>query len=214
VTIPLPVIPEVFRCALVWGFGAVPPYPVNVIHIKSVTGTLNSDAAFGALNTTLTHAMWWPTSSNLFINQVSIIKLDGTSSTVTYTTDGTARWQGVQAGDGTPQVCGIVKFATGHRGRQNRGRIYLPYAAEGAMAQGTLSGAGLSAAQTAWEAFIGALPVATPNGFVFGVASYDRAHSGAGAHFTPITTAQVETLTATQRRRQPGRKVTRHRSHV
>jgi hypothetical protein len=51
---------------------------------------------------------------------------------------------------------------------------------------------------------------ATPIGWNLGVASYARAHNGVGAAFHPITTVTVETFTATQRRRQPGRKVSRH----
>jgi hypothetical protein len=68
--------------------------------------------------------------------------------------------------------------------------------------------------QAGWTQFVAQLGAVSPIAFQLGVAAYDRAHNGAGAIFTPLSNITVETLTATQRRRQPGRKVARHRHRI
>lgn len=209
-TIPLPVIANTLRASFIWGGGGVSPTPVNVMHFRARSGTPTPADLFSALNTNVTGPMWWPTQSSMYINQVNIIALDGVGATQTFTTDGSVKWTGAQAGEGTAQVCSIVKFSTGLRGRANRGRIYLPYAAESVVSGGRLSGAGLAAGITAWGTFWNNLSARTPIAYDLGVASYDRKHSGASAHFTQLTSITIEALTATQRRRQPGRKVSRH----
>jgi hypothetical protein len=143
---------------------------------------------------------------------ISIIPLDGVSSATDFTTDGTAKWSGANGTDSIPQVACLLKLQTGVRGRANRGRVYLPYVSEGATLSGIMTGSIVSSMQTAWTTFLGGVNTASPVGYELGVASYARAHGGTGAHFTPLTQLTVESFTATQRRRQPGRKVARHRS--
>jgi hypothetical protein len=210
VTIPLPVIANVFRCSLVWDLFGQSPVPVNVIHIKALSGSLNATAAFAAINSSVVAGMWTTSSSLGGIGHVNIIPLDGTSATTPFTTDGTAKWKGQQTGDYIPVSGALVKFTTGLRGRANRGRFYIPVTAEAAVQDGAITSTYLPTAQTGWNSFLANLQAATPNPFELVVASYDREHSGNAAHATPVTAVTVESLTATQRRRQPGRKVSRH----
>jgi hypothetical protein len=155
--------------------------------------------------------MWASTLSAWVIQTVNIIPLDGVSSTTSYSTGGASKWGGTGTGGFAPQVATLVKIQTGLRGRNRRGRVYLPATSDTVNQNGSIASATNTTMQTAWSAFLTSLGTATPYAFELGVASYDRAHGGAGAHFQPAVNCVVEALTASQRRRQPGRKVARHR---
>jgi hypothetical protein len=109
-----------------------------------------------------------------------------------------------------PQVAFLIKISTGLRGRNRRGRVYIPLAGENNILSGTLLTSPQTILSNAWDGWRVALAAQSPIAYAVGVASYDRAHGGAGAAFTPATLLACENYTATQRRRQPGRKVSRH----
>jgi hypothetical protein len=205
VTIPLPVIPLTFRCTLRWDGGAVSPIPVNVIHIAAGTGPVLPSDIFTALNATVTQMMWAPLPGFMIVGHVDIIPLDGITPTQTFATGGGTKWQGATTGSGVPQTAALVKLTTAARGRKHRGRIYLPWAGENAITAGTVDSTTLGPWQAAWSAFLAALPSSGSHSPQLVVASYDRAHGGAGSGIAPVTSVTCETLTATQRRRQPGR---------
>jgi hypothetical protein len=175
---------------------------VNVIHLHASSGT----PAASDCNTAFQAA--WQTNqlqglqNQAVLGSVSIIPLDGISGSSTFTTTGTGKWIGSETGDVLVAIAGMVKIQTGLRGRNRRGRVYLPFIGEAATVSGTLTTTVQAAMSTAWNAFQGAIAASTPIPFLFGVASYDRKHSGAGAMFTPATTTSVESFVGTQRRRQ------------
>ena len=209
-TIPLPVLPDVYRVAFIWGLSPFSPTPVNVMHFKATNpGSHASDIA-ATLNRNVQALMWANQATGYGISTMSITPLDGTTATQQFPATGT-KWVGsAGSGDFAPQVATLVKLTTGHRGRSNRGRVYLPFTAESVTTGGSITGSGVGFAQTAWTAFINSLASdgTLPSQLV--VAAYDRAHAGAAAHTNPVTSVLVETFAATQRRRQPGRKVARH----
>ena len=211
-TIPLPVIPLTFRCAIVHSATLIAKPSVNVIHIRARSGTATSDDAFNALNSSVVAGMWSPLPNTNPINTVNIIPLDGHSPTVAYSTGGGSKWSGGTQGDPMSQVCVLVSVHTSIRGRKGRGRVYLGPACEFTIANGQITSAAATLVQNGWTTFMANLAAVSPIGWDFGVAHYDRANGGAGAGFTPAAGVFVNTLTATQRRRQPGRKIARHRA--
>jgi hypothetical protein len=203
-TIPLPVIANTWRVAVGWHETITGQHAVNVMHFKDTLGGGTATGLQTTLNGHWTAAMVASQANLALADTLSIIALDGTASTVILPGPSVV---GGTAGDWIPQVSELVSLKTGVRGRANRGRIYLPFVAEGAVGNGVLMPATVAPLNTAWEAFRVAMQTAH---WSLVVASYDRAHSGAGAHENIVTTCLVETQTATQRRRQPGRKVARH----
>lgn len=147
----------------------------------------------------VTAAMWGVQEANAQVTELDIIKLDGSTGTVAFTVSG-AKWTGGgSSADSAPNVANIIKMQTGLRGRSNRGRVYLPMVGENQTTNGAIPSVGVTAGQAAWDAFLTAMTTATCFPVV---ASYDRAHNGAGAHATLVTKYVYEAVVATQRRRQ------------
>lgn len=195
--IPLPVIANVYRVTLNWVESTTLQKAANVLHFQRSGGTAVD--VFNDLNAHVTTNMWYSTSANAKVSAVDVIKLDGTSARVTFGA-GTAVWTGqATAGDFIPNQPYIIKESTGVRGRSNRGRVYLPFLVEGQAVDGSIPSGAVTALNTAWAAFLSAMITATCFPVI---ASYDRAHSGAGAHATMVTQYSAEAVCGTQRRRQ------------
>jgi hypothetical protein len=197
---PLPVIADVFRCAIRWAAGS--QTAVNVMHLQATVSGMTAADAFEVLQDSVGGGMWQPTSSSFVAGEVDITPLDGVSATQAFPTGGGAQWIGGTSGEWFPQAAGIVKLTTATRGRANRGRLFLPAIAESASADGFLDSTVVANCNAAWVAFIAALEADAPNPWLLVVASYDRAHLGAGAHATTVLTAVLERPLGTQRRRQ------------
>jgi hypothetical protein len=205
----LPVITGVYRASFIWESSQFPGNAVNVMHFQGLGTTHTPSDLVTALNASVTSTMWFPIGAAT-ITTLNIIALDGTSATETHPTSGGVKWSGGQSGDMTAQVAAIIKLQTGLRGRNRRGRVYLPWLSEVAVSHGSLVSGMTDTVTPAWTTFQEAMQTGAPPNFVLGVASYDRAHNGAAPAFHPATNLVCESLTATQRRRQPGRKVSRH----
>lgn len=165
----LPTIADTYRVALNWGG---PVYnATNVIHILSPTG--DESDIFDALDTNVSSLNFAPCCDAFNVETVVITKLDGTPDGVVFpTAAGTpANWDGGTGGQMVPQVAALIKLLTGTSGRSGRGRIYLPFVAEGAMTTGQIDGTPLGQLQTAWEDLANALIANTPT-MALAVASY------------------------------------------
>lgn len=199
--IPLPTIPGEWRVALNWhtsgGLTAT-----NVMHIGTATSGVFPPAVMALLDAHVTAAMWGTVGGQWSVGDVAITALDGTSSTHHFIPASPSHWEGGTGGDVVPGVASIVKLTTGVRGRANRGRLFLPSPAESQMANGRLTDGTEVTAGVAWNAFQAALVADATTPAALDVASYDRRHSGAGAHGTGVQTIIVEQVLATQRRRQ------------
>ena len=193
---PLPVINFIYRVTLNWLDSVGGQTAANVLHFESFGGSTAS--VFAALDTNVDPNMFSYISSAAAVTHLSILPLNGTSPTDDYPVVSSA-WVGQAAGDYAPNLAGIVKFTTGLRGRDNRGRLYMPFISENDAAKGILDADDVSQAQTGWDAFKGSAAAA---GSTLVVASYDRAHGGAGAHATTVGTITVENICGTQRKRQ------------
>src|SRR4029077_1717114 len=126
------------------------------------------------------------------VESVSITPLDGISGTQEFSTGATAKWPGSTAGDIVPQVAALVKIGTGLRGRDNRGRVYLPFQAETSISNGSLTGGNPASMTAAWLDFLADVAADATTPMLWGVAAYDRKHAGAAAHFTAASSASVE----------------------
>jgi hypothetical protein len=201
-TIPLPTIVGAYRTVARWLDATTGQTAVNVMHISSGVTTSTVTQAGNAMKASWTanQQLFMPTSVHLIA--FDITPLDGHSASATFLTGNGAPFTGGSALDFAPAVSALIKVQTAQRGRQNRGRVYLPFVSESQMTNGSLISADPPLVTTAWGNFVAALGAQTPVPFTFGVAAYDRAHNGAGAHFTVTTGLFCETLLATQRRRQ------------
>jgi hypothetical protein len=66
-------------------------------------------------------------SSDILLGNTDVLPLDGTSSTVSYTTASAGSAGGNASGSDMPEaIAQIIKWQTGTRGRSHRGRSYLP----------------------------------------------------------------------------------------
>lgn len=190
---PLPVIADVYRCALEWTDSDTSQTATNVMHFHQA-GT-NPAALAAILDAHVTASMWGVQPQHAHIFQVNITPLDGGSITFPFATGSVAKWSGNDAStDYTPQVSNIIKLLTSKRGRSYRGRLFLPFVVEATNTQGQLSGAAVTALQAAWVAFLAAMTAAGPN---LVVASYKLATAD------NVVAVLAEKWTATQRRRLP-----------
>jgi hypothetical protein len=184
---PLPVISGVVRCALNWENGAG-QHAVNVIHVTPTGGTALD--AFNLLDANVTVDMWSYVTDDFYVTHVQCTPLDGTSATEDFPTGSPGKWRGSATSDFIPASCSLVKLQTGLRGREHRGRVYLPFLAELQQTAGTLAAGGMSGWQDAWDTFVSDLSGALV------VASYKLASSDS------VTSVVCENKAATQRRRQ------------
>jgi hypothetical protein len=199
-SVPLPIIANTFRCALKWINTGGSQSAVNVIHVQANTAGQHASDAFAAIDAHVSANMWVSAVAGASVTEVDITPLDGVSATQSFSTGSPAKWSGSAGGDYVPQVAVLIKLFTGLRGRQNRGRVYLPFTAETGISDGLLVATGVINA--AWVAFQAGMVGMAPVEWGLCVASYDRAHAGVGAHATGITGLLCEQVLGTQRRRQ------------
>jgi hypothetical protein len=147
--------------------------------------------------------MWSGATTSKAVENVNVTPLDGISATSSFATGGPAKWTGSNSGDYVPQSPALVKLQTGVRGRDNRGRIFVPFIAEGVLSKGVIDAPTVAAMTGAWNNFLAALnALVAPGSWQLVVAAYDRRHLGAGAHATPVINCVAEAETGTMRKRQ------------
>jgi hypothetical protein len=187
---PLPVIDDVFRVAVHWQDANSPQDAINVMHFFSETDTPTLLAA--GLDAAANAGMFAAMSNAIIADEFAITPLDGTSATEFFVPD-PSKWTGQTAGDYAPQVAALVKLRTGLRGRSQRGRVFLPFTAEGAQANGKLTGSKVTTMQTEWDAFVSQL-LSDDRPLVVASYLHSTSHN--------VTSEVVEAETGTQRRRQ------------
>jgi hypothetical protein len=188
---PLPVITDVFRCAINWqstgGSGA--QTAENVIHILAAGKTAAQVGA--AIDGDTDPNMFLSMSSAVSAPSVSITPLDGTSATLDFPL---TTWVGTAAGDFVPAVSQLLSLQTAVRGRSHRGRIYVPFTTENRVSQGFATDPTNPPAQAAaWLEWAADILV---GGFTLVVASYKLRTAAA------VTNIIGRQASATQRRRQ------------
>lgn len=193
---PLPVIPDVFRCAL--STRSAQQYAVNVLHVQSLTSSVADVASDMATILKAASSPYRALMSNSAVQfELAVTPLDGVTATliVPMGTDGV----GLQAGEPVPQAAGILSIRTSRRGPAYRGRQYLPFVGENAISAGAVVSTIFATANASLNTWLGLLP---PQDLTLGVASYVH------AEFSPISDAIIELQTGTQRRRQDRNRVT------
>lgn len=191
----LPVIADVFRCALKWTDASAQD-AVNVIHIQTNAAGRTPTQVFTLIDANVTANMWASVGNSGAVQEVDITPLDGVTATQSFNTGAPAKWTGPGGGQQIPQSACLVKLSTGLRGRSRRGRIFLPFMSEAAIANGIIGGATVAAAQTAWDAFVAALVADATTPSTLSVASYKTASA------VSVDNVLIEQVAATQRRRQ------------
>lgn len=184
---PLPVIGDVFRVAMIYqahaGLTAV-----NVMNVRApALADVDISASFDT-NWTLGQLVLCGSSLNMV--RLETIKLDGVSPTHIFGVPSEASGSG--GADTIPASAAIVSIRTGVRGPRGRGRLFLPFVAEGTQADGTLNESNRATCAAAWSDFFIALAA---DGITPGVASYKH------STFEPWTTVNVDPVVGTVRAR-------------
>jgi hypothetical protein len=192
---PLPTIPGVFRCALNWTHDDTSNTATNVIHVHSLTA--DEQGVFDALDAAVDADQWGFSSNGAQIHEVVITKLDGTPDGVVFPTNDSVDWQGGGGTDFIPQASALVKLTTAQTGRSGRGRVYLPWLVEGQQNGGVLDSTQRGITQSGWENFVNDLPGGLGLGALGLVVASYKLESAA-----KVTAVLVETMSATQRKRQ------------
>lgn len=196
----LPVIADTARCAFNWvnGDGQTAK---NIIHFADTghDALLLAEAIDAAFEANMADA----TVNSANCPDVDVTYLDGVSATINRPL---TRWVGQIAGQFVPQASAILTLYTVDRGRSNRGRIYLPFIAEGVLNNGLLGVDTVGELNTGWLDFQNAMFTA---GFPVVVASYITEHTVHGApagasvpHRTDVVRIKAQPVAGTQRRRQ------------
>jgi hypothetical protein len=191
--VALPVITDVVRVAFNWKNTSFPSLVAeNVMHFRPTAGT--AAAVEVALDANWQAGMLEFQTTTSEILSYDLTPLDASGATVHHPTSLGSQWKGTSATDLIPQAAALVKLNSNHIGRSFRGRVYLPWLAEGLASAGVLDNTALATCQAAWTTFLADMVTAN---CPLVVASYKLADA------FPIITATVESLSATQRRRQP-----------
>jgi hypothetical protein len=190
---PLPVIPNVFRCAFNW-VHSTGQKAENVMHVQDLAGGHTAHDAFLALDGTIPATVFGNCSSGASVTTITVTPLDGSTASSTFTTT-SPHWAGNTGGDMIPAAAQVVKLPTTLRGRSHRGRVFLPFIAETAQANGAADASVTATMTTQWNAWETALVAHSPS-WSFVVASYKLATANA------VGTILVEGELGTQRRRQ------------
>jgi hypothetical protein len=185
---PLPTIPDVFRCAVEWETSE-PSHAVNVLHVEA-PGKTPADV-FAQIDAGWTQDMIHLQSARGIVRRFAITPLDGSSAASIFPTDGSSRYIGDSGGQYIPQAAQLIKMTTGLGGPRHRGRLFLPYVSEDAQDAGVLGDASVALVTGAWEDFANSL---LPD-YALVVASYT--HSDANQ----VTNIACEKLLGTQKRR-------------
>lgn len=187
---PLPVIADVFRTSWNWNIASGAIIAVNVLHFEAPGD--NEQDVFDQLNAQFDGAMFERMSTAAEMTTIDIIKLDGVSGTQHFPVTSTEAHGGVASeAELAPAI--IIKESTALRGPSHRGRVFLPFPAEGAVFQGGIDPAEAANMTAAWNTFRAGMTLA---GVVPVVASY--AHVSA----TPVAQFLCEDKLGTIRRRQ------------
>lgn len=188
---PLPIIPYTYRTAFNWvGNMVYSPTAANVLHFASTTG--DEADLVARLGANVTAGMWKPVYDGGKIDSVTVTKLDGTPDGLVFTAPNTAAWAGSGGGQGMAQCAALLKLRTASTGRSGRGRIFLPWLAEGQQNNSTMEPSVVASCTAAWTTFRAAMEADT---WFLSVASYKNETAAV------VTTIDLEVPTATQRRR-------------
>jgi hypothetical protein len=184
---PLPVIANVYRCAIEWRTAAGQT-AVNVLNIFSTTRTATQIA--GDLGAHVATHQFDAVSSDWSAQTVVVTPLDGTSAGQPHAL---ANWVGAGDPEFVPAAAVLISVRTPTRGPKARGRIYLPGASESHISDGLVDTTANANMQIAWDTWRVDMDAA---GSSVGVASYKH------AAFYLATAITAERPLATQRRRQ------------
>lgn len=164
---PLPVITDTWRLAMKWTHPTA-GHAVNVFHVLAPP----SATAAQVVTCWAAHdsaSMWALTDNDSTSTEFSCTKLDGTTPTATVTYTGPTP---SGSGEALPQLSAVLRLRTAIRGRNFRGRCFMPFLPEGSIADGKLNTANISTCTSAWTTFQAAIQAdgTTPMSLV--VASY------------------------------------------
>lgn len=187
---PLPTIANCYRVAFNWVHGPTGQTAANVMHFANA-GTTPAEVA-SDLNAHVAAAMWTPVSGDASVVSLTVTPLDGGGASVNVPVSGD-QWDGQPGGDMIPAASCVVSLNTLSRGRSYRGRVFLPFLAEGSQSQGDIGDTTVTDTAAAWETFRSYLEEHGPQ---LVVASYKL------ASYAECSSLSVKQGAGTQRRRQ------------
>lgn len=191
---PLPIIERTYRVSLTYRDvgGATAANIFHLQHDEVSTWTAASVAA--QVETSWNTNQHQVTSTGAVMNDITVTPLDGITASASRTPVG-AKFSGQAGGTSNPAIAGVLSLHTAKRGASNRGRLYVPFVAEGIFASGLIDATNTGLVVTGWDTFRNALAaLADPLELV--VASYLLEDA------TPVTSVTMSRVAGTVRRRQ------------
>jgi hypothetical protein len=166
-----------------------------VLHFSSASGDEQSLAS--ALDESWENGQFGVVTNTISVIRYDILKLDGTSSTQSFTPDpqNSEGLDGQASGEPALSWAVCVAFRTNLRGPRNRGRIYLGPLSESEVEGSEFTGVDSDVIAAQWSTFNDNL-VGTADAWLHGVASY----VGQG-HFNGIQSYRTFPRPATMRSR-------------
>lgn len=189
---PLPVIANTYRIALIWNRHSGVA-PVNVFHVRDTAPTHTDTQVGNAVWAALDNEMFTGINTAHEVHDMLVTNL--TAANAATSVPNLAGNHGQSTGDSIPNLCALMSLHTAQRGSRGRGRCYVGPITETAQADGIFDATKAATMLTGWNNFIAALVANTPH-LELVVASYRHAD----AH--SITSIRVDSVCATQRRRQ------------
>lgn len=188
---PLPEIPGVVR--LTWNFQTVSGVTPRIVqHLFSATS--NMEDLGQAIVDSAPEGLFGPMLAGHEPASISLLPLDGTTPTYEHSTV----WNDplcLGTGQMMPAVCALLQFKTNQRGPRGRGRSFIGPIVEQANLDGVLDGTTRGNLQDAWVVFATGISTHVDGGILC-VASYTHEDQ----HL--VTNLTIDTVVATQRRRQ------------
>ncbi len=189
---PLPTIPNVYRCSFT--FGASGQIAVNVIHLHRSASTAsavwNDIKTIGDANFDTVFNPWAAMDNDYVILDLTVLPLDGVSASVSGLPD--EAWHGGGSGQRLPAMAQIVHFGTDTRGPRGRGRVFIGPIVEGEVTEGLMENSVRAGTALNWINFADALDA---EGLSLVVASYVH------EDFNEVTAISAQSVPGIQRRR-------------
>lgn len=157
---PLPIATDTFQTRLIWTSASAPRPATNTLYFLDTAGGQTEANLWTDLDSSVTANMWDTVGGTTTkVNQVRNTRLNGVAAGVLHTPAG-AKWASGSTGDPILQGAVVVSGMTAVRGPGGRGRVFLPWTAEGAQAAGVVTPGNLANVQTGWTAFLASMVAA------------------------------------------------------
>ena len=129
----------------------------NVLHFKGIGADLTADAMLTSILVGPGSAALGPVTGHAAVKEITVTNMFDLSDTAVATTGLTEWTGGGDTADYSIGLSAVLRFHTAFGGRSGKGRAFLPFLTESAVAKGRIIGDALTATAPAWKTWFDAL---------------------------------------------------------